>query len=303
MNLVKKHSQTGFTLLELIVVIGLLGLVTSLATDFMINETNSQRAQTTKQRLEQIRYAILGDSSRSLNGQPTISGFIADTGRLPASTANLLSNIDYCTNPEFTTEATCVSTATWEEATCSNISYTDQSSCEANSETWILADSNWNGPYITANNGSDFIDGWANPITTTFASSGVMTITSLGLDRSAGASTGDEAKYEADSNNTILIKDYSTSGQSFNIVFNTTPANCDQFSVSNPDSTIPPASPYTIPASAGVSTLHPISTDVPYGEFSITPLNSVTPANCTLTAKTIFIHPVIKYSTPAVTFD
>ena len=154
----QKKKQTGFTLLELIVVISLLGLVTSLASDFVINETNQQRFNTTKQRMEQIRYAIIGDSSRSLNGQPTISGFIADTGRVPASIENLISNVAYCSIP----------------------SEGNQTDCEALTPagSWVPSDPDWKGPYlrptgyksICAEDDKDkiiskvpvFRDGWAN---------------------------------------------------------------------------------------------------------------------------------------------
>jgi prepilin-type N-terminal cleavage/methylation domain-containing protein len=122
----QKKKQTGFTLLELIVVISLLGLVTSLASDFVINETNQQRLNTTKQRMEQIRYAIIGDSSRSLNGQPTISGFIADTGKVPVSIRQLLSDKGYCEDQ----------------------SKHDKSACDSDGKTWIPGVALWKGPYL-----------------------------------------------------------------------------------------------------------------------------------------------------------
>lgn len=116
------HRQRGFTLLELIVVVGLLGLMTSLATDYMVNETNQQRYDVTKKRLEQIRYAILGDPSRELNGQPTYSGYIADTGSVPKYLSDLLRN-NYCASNPVKPKASCVE---WREI------------------------ENWNGPYLTA---------------------------------------------------------------------------------------------------------------------------------------------------------
>jgi prepilin-type N-terminal cleavage/methylation domain-containing protein len=141
----QKKKQTGFTLLELIVVISLLGLVTSLASDFVINETNQQRFETTKQRLAQIRYAIIGDTSASLNGQPIISGFIADTGKLPESIRQLITPEEYCTDFSIAIEADCT----------------------AAGESWRETVDNWKGPYLTAtgytvDNTPVFVDSWGN---------------------------------------------------------------------------------------------------------------------------------------------
>jgi hypothetical protein len=44
----------------------------------------------TKRRMELIKRAIVGDPTRTLNGGPEISGFVADMGRLPNSIAELV---------------------------------------------------------------------------------------------------------------------------------------------------------------------------------------------------------------------
>ncbi len=80
----------GFTLVELLLVIFLLSSLALVTTLFVDNANEQYRFETTRTRLEQIRRAIIGDTSRTLNGQPEISGFVADMGRLPANLQELI---------------------------------------------------------------------------------------------------------------------------------------------------------------------------------------------------------------------
>jgi prepilin-type N-terminal cleavage/methylation domain-containing protein len=133
-----RRLEGGFTLLELIVVIALLGLVSSLATDFMVSETNQQRYETTQQRIEKIRYAIIGDVSRTLNGQPEISGFVNDMGRLPNSLDELIN----------------------EPTDCDLITAGNQL-CPAVFNGNLSRMVGWQGPYTDSRTAST--DGWGNP--------------------------------------------------------------------------------------------------------------------------------------------
>jgi prepilin-type N-terminal cleavage/methylation domain-containing protein len=80
----------GFTLVELLVVIFILGALALTATFFVDGLDEQTRFDDTKSRLQQIRRAIIGDAARSLNGQADISGFVADMGRLPDNLQELL---------------------------------------------------------------------------------------------------------------------------------------------------------------------------------------------------------------------
>ncbi len=144
--------QRGFTVLEMIVVIAVIGLVTSLTTDYMMNEGNQKRFELTQDRIKQIQYALVGDSSRTINGQPALSGYLADTGVMPKYIRDLVSN-GYCTD-----DATQI----------------DRASCEAASAEWRETE-NWKGPYLQASSYEDikiseeafvtipvFRDGWGN---------------------------------------------------------------------------------------------------------------------------------------------
>lgn len=55
-NIVKK--QYGFTLLELVVVVAVMGLIASLATEFVVHESNQSRYDETKERRAVIRDAL-----------------------------------------------------------------------------------------------------------------------------------------------------------------------------------------------------------------------------------------------------
>lgn len=139
-----KHTPRGFTLVELLLVILVLSSL-ALATTFLVDGLNEQsRFDDTKTRLQQIRQAIIGDSSRTLNGQPEVRGFVADMGRLPLNIKELLEIGDQ---------------SAWglSAVTASDISPV----------VTISLSSGWRGPYLDtlpdSNDGERrFRDGWGN---------------------------------------------------------------------------------------------------------------------------------------------
>jgi prepilin-type N-terminal cleavage/methylation domain-containing protein len=143
-----KRSQLGFTLVELLLVILVLSSL-ALATTFLVDGLYEQsRFDDTKTRLQQIRQAIVGDTSRTLNGQPEIRGFVADMGRLPLNIKELLEIGDQ---------------VPW---ALNALSAGDISSGISPVLT-IRLDAGWRGPYLdTLPDSSDgqrrFRDGWGN---------------------------------------------------------------------------------------------------------------------------------------------
>lgn len=80
----------GFTLLEMLLVIFLMALVASAGLMLTEGVEDQAKYDETKRRMELIRKAIVGDPTRTVNGAPEISGFVADMGRLPGCLAELL---------------------------------------------------------------------------------------------------------------------------------------------------------------------------------------------------------------------
>jgi prepilin-type N-terminal cleavage/methylation domain-containing protein len=85
-----RFAPHGFTLVELLLVVLLLSSLALLATTFVDNADRQMKFDLTRARLEQMRKAIVGDFSRTLNGEPMLSGFVADMGRLPTSLSELI---------------------------------------------------------------------------------------------------------------------------------------------------------------------------------------------------------------------
>ncbi len=145
--------QSGFTLLEMVLVLFLIGLMASATLMLTENVEDQAKYDETKRRMQMMRTAIVGDPTRTINGSPEISGFVADMGRLPLCVAELLelgAEKSPNTNPK-----------------------TYDSPCDA-SETIAVFDidtstglgAGWRGPYIqvlTERNGDlRFRDGYGN---------------------------------------------------------------------------------------------------------------------------------------------
>jgi hypothetical protein len=82
----------------MLLVIFLMALVAS--TGLMLTEgvEDQSKYDETKRRMALIRNAIVGDSTRTVNDAPALSGFVADMGRLPNCLRELTDALD-CTSP------------------------------------------------------------------------------------------------------------------------------------------------------------------------------------------------------------
>lgn len=215
------NSRSGFTLIELLMVVTIMSAVAWMSLGVVNNNMDQVRFDDTKNRLETIKRAIIGDTSRTINGQSEIRGYVADMGELPLHLQALLQK-NYCAGfPQINNKADCEAAATnaWvvQGGYCTNHTATNPTTCSSASPigTWMAGYSydskynlwtGWNGPYLTAKELRDypkFRDGWGNENTTSAnnfgwkVTSGTdFTIQSYGKD--GVASTTGVSFYEAD---------------------------------------------------------------------------------------------------------
>jgi len=133
----KNHSNQGLTLLELLVVVFILSALALSALSFTNNADEQFRFEDTRTRIEKIKTAVIGQPEQTLNGEPAVSGFVADIGRLPNTIQELIEPL---------------SLPDWGFDTGTN------------SGIWA----GWRGPYLTTvteQNSAEkaFRDGWGNP--------------------------------------------------------------------------------------------------------------------------------------------
>ncbi|WP_415889146.1 type II secretion system protein [Neptuniibacter sp. SY11_33] len=86
-NICPTQKQSGFTLLELVLVMLIIGLVASTPLVFIDNQDNQLRYDETLDKMELLRKSIL--MQNSYRNQPVLSGFIIDNGVLPPASATL----------------------------------------------------------------------------------------------------------------------------------------------------------------------------------------------------------------------
>ncbi|MFZ5979228.1 MAG: prepilin-type N-terminal cleavage/methylation domain-containing protein [Candidatus Zixiibacteriota bacterium] len=82
--------KNGFTLVEVVLVIVIIGIITSIAIKSLSKSTEIARAEETKKELEKLARAITGRSDLLTNGIRTDYGYVGDVGALPASLDHLI---------------------------------------------------------------------------------------------------------------------------------------------------------------------------------------------------------------------
>lgn len=256
----------GFSLLELMLVLLIIGLMAVTTTLLTTGVDDQAKYDDTQRRLAMIKRAIVGDATRTINGEPEISGFVADMGRLPACIRELVDGKCVDSDPTPPLWALDVASGLW---------------------------AGWRGPYLDAGTSSVFRDGWGNknvlasidPTATEaeiadedarnfgWQFSGMLSVVSLGKD---GAPDGLDKDYTADMTMDISATEHQVDLASWDVIsveFNnvgsapiTIPANSlqlllhtqiesENFYLSLPfppsNTTVPAAFAVTLPVSSG----------------------------------------------------
>ncbi len=172
----------GLTLLELVVVLGILALLSSVAIRSMGPIADQARYESTQRLLDELRVAVAGHAPRQALGDSTvIHGIVADTGMLPSNLDDML-----------------VRPTGWLDRSLQSFD-SDRDSIDD-----VTLVSGWNGPYMQLGAGrTEVVDGWGHePVLN--ANLGGLDLISLGSD---GDSIGTESGYQANLTIPILSKD------------------------------------------------------------------------------------------------
>jgi general secretion pathway protein G len=90
--------RNGFTLLEIIVVIGIISLMVGILIPMVYRVWESSEVDKTKERISDLKKAMTGDPKLIQNGVRTHFGYVGDIGQLPSSLGNLITNDDGVAN-------------------------------------------------------------------------------------------------------------------------------------------------------------------------------------------------------------
>ncbi len=92
--LLNKH---GFTMIELVLVIAVIGIITSVATVKLFSSLETSRFEATKTEMQSLAYAITGNPEVYTDGARSDFGYVGDIGSLPPNLDALASNPGYST--------------------------------------------------------------------------------------------------------------------------------------------------------------------------------------------------------------
>jgi type II secretory pathway pseudopilin PulG len=135
------RDKSGFTLIELVLIVALLGIVAAVGVPSILRLLDTSKVNATKAELSELKKAIVGDALVSAGGVYASHGYENDTGHPPSRLQDLVAKPD--------------SVPTFD----------------------IVTGIGWNGPYIDSAGVSYLYDAWGSEYV---YSSAYRTITSTG---------------------------------------------------------------------------------------------------------------------------
>ena len=86
------RSDNGYTLIEVVIVIVIMGIIAAIAMNSLSSATETARFEETKEELRLLGYAIAGNPNLVSGGMRTDFGYAGDVGALPPDLDALISN-------------------------------------------------------------------------------------------------------------------------------------------------------------------------------------------------------------------
>ncbi|PWB69817.1 hypothetical protein C3F09_10010 [candidate division GN15 bacterium] len=92
MDRIKRHFSFGYTLIEVLLVVIILGILSTVALRSLGKVNETARIEQTRQTMDRLAVALVGDPTVIADGQRASFGYVGDVGALPATLDALVQN-------------------------------------------------------------------------------------------------------------------------------------------------------------------------------------------------------------------